>query len=119
MAIVLLAAEIIKFPNVPLLPPIALVPLKVTLPEPVEVCIALFVSVPVTVTVLPKRPSPSLNVPEVRVSVPIGGSTFVEGDVVNVVLGNDKKSVPPLLLTTIGDVLKLVMTGLVALGLSP
>ncbi len=73
---IVLLAEITKFPNVPLLPPIVLVPLKVILPDPVVVCVALFVSVPLTVTVLP----PSLNVPEVSVSVPIVGRTLVEGE---------------------------------------
>jgi len=75
--------------------------------------VALLVNDKVVVTVLP----PSLNVPEVSVKVAIEGSTFVEGSVVNVVLGNDDVSVPALLFTV--TALRLVMEGLVALGLSP
>ena len=97
----------VRLPNVPLFPPIELVPLKVMLPDPVVVCVALFVSVPVTVTVLP----PSLNVPEVSVSVGMLGSAVVP------VLGKDKLSVPALLFTT--TAFKFEMTGAVPVAALP
>ena len=77
-----------RFPNVPLLPPIAAVPLYVMLPVPLWV--ALLVKEVVTVTVLP----PSAKVPEVKVNVlRLAGS-------IGLVLPA-RVSVPALLFTTI------------------